>query len=108
MCLPDCWPIMTPTRDKSYEDSLGRSLRDPAEFAAYIDAVIETRDHAALLLALRQAASARGFVDEAACTVPGRKALFTAMAEVDALTVVTLSQVLHALGLRLTVTPSHV
>ena len=51
---------MTAPRDKRYEDSLLQSLQDPAEAAAYIDAVLETGDQAALLLALRQVAGAHG------------------------------------------------
>jgi DNA-binding phage protein len=54
---------MTTPRDKSYEDSLLQSLQDPAEAAAYIDAVLETGDRAALLLALRQVASAHGMAE---------------------------------------------
>lgn len=44
----------TAPRDVSYDDYLTTSLTDPAEAAAYLDAVIEMEDTPALLLALRQ------------------------------------------------------
>lgn len=37
-------------RDKSYDESLDAALRDPVEAAAYLEAVIEMDDPAALLL----------------------------------------------------------
>jgi len=43
-----------------YEDWLIEQLKNPAEAAAYLEAVIEERDQAALMLALRQVALARG------------------------------------------------
>ncbi len=48
---------MSGPRDKSYDDSLCESLKDPAEAAAYVDAVLELDDPAALLLALKQVAA---------------------------------------------------
>lgn len=45
-------------RDKSYEASTVATIRDPAEAAAYLEAVIELDDPAALLVALRQIAKA--------------------------------------------------
>ncbi len=41
-------------------------LKDPAEAAAYLEAVIEDDDQAALMLALRQVAQARGGIAEIA------------------------------------------
>jgi probable addiction module antidote protein len=98
---------MTTPRDKSYEDSLLQSLQDPAEAAAYIDAVLETGDRAALLLALRQVASAHGMAEVARRAELGEKTLFKSLAEEGNPTLATLTSVLHAVGLRLTVTPQH-
>lgn len=47
-------------RDTNYDESLGAALLDPVEAAAYLDAVIEMDNPAALLLALRQVAKAHG------------------------------------------------
>ena len=47
-------------RDKSYDELLGNSLIDPVQAAAYLKAVLELEDQAALLLALRQIAKFHG------------------------------------------------
>ena len=47
-------------RDKSDEVNLMQSLQDPEEAAACIDPVMELKDKAALLLALRWVAKAHG------------------------------------------------
>ena len=54
---------MKANRDKSYTQALEASLSDPAEAAAYLGAVIELDDKAALLLALRHVAQARGMAE---------------------------------------------
>ena len=46
----------------SYEGWLIEQLKDPAEAAAYLEAVIEEGDQAAIMLALRQVAQAQGGV----------------------------------------------
>ena len=97
---------MTAPRDKSYEDSLLQSLRDPAEAAAYIDAVLETGDQAALLLALRQVAGAHGMAEVARRADLGGKTLFKTLTDDGNPTLATLTGVLHAVGLRLSVTPA--
>lgn len=47
-------------RDSSFGDYLIESMKDPAEAAAYIEAVLELDDPAALLVALRLVANAHG------------------------------------------------
>jgi probable addiction module antidote protein len=98
---------MTHPRDKSYEESLVQALQDPAEAAAYIDAMLEMGDQAALLLALRQVAAAHGMAEVARRAELGEKTLFKSLAEEGNPTLATLTRVLHAVGLRLTVTPAH-
>lgn len=44
---------MNAPRDASFDDYLGGVLKDPAEAAAYMEAVMELDDPAALLVALR-------------------------------------------------------
>ena len=46
--------IQDAPRNASYQGYLLESLKDPEEAAAYIEAVLELDDSAALLLALRQ------------------------------------------------------
>jgi DNA-binding phage protein len=68
---------MTAPRDVSYDDYLTTSLTDPAEAAAYLDAVIEMEDTPALLLALRQVAKA----EVAHRADEGDKTLFRALSK---------------------------
>ena len=56
-----------------YESWLIAQLKDPAEAAAYLEAVLEDGDQAAFMLALRQVAQAQGGVAKSA-----RKARLTA------------------------------
>lgn len=96
---------MNAPRDVSYDDYLTASLTDPTEAAAYLDAVMELEDAPALLLALRQVAKAHGMAEVARRADVGDKTLFRALSETGNPTVDTLSKVLHAMGLRLSVAP---
>ena len=51
---------MNAPRDKSYDDSLTAALTDPDEAAAYLDAVMELADPAALVVALQKVLHAVG------------------------------------------------
>lgn len=92
-------------RDKSYDKVVTQALTDPAEAAAYIEATLELDDPAALLVALRQVAKAHGMAEVARRANVGEKSLFRSLSEDGNPTIGTLSKVLHALGLRLSVTP---
>lgn len=91
-------------RDKSYEAATIAAMRDPMEAAAYLAAVIELDDPAALLVALRQIAKAHGMAEVARRAELGEKTLFRALSEKGNPTLATVHKVLHAVGLRLTVT----
>jgi len=85
-----------------YEDWLIEQLKNPAEAAAYLEAVIEERDQAALMLALRQVALARGGMAQIA-----RKAKLTREATYKMLSrsgnpeLRSLTSMLEAAGLRI-------
>lgn len=96
---------MNTPRDKDYSASLQDSLTDPQEAAAYLDAVMELEDSAALLVALRHIAQAHGMSEITKRADVGEKALFKALSDKGNPTLSTLTKVLHALGLRLSVTP---
>ena len=98
---------MTVPRDKSYDESLTAALTDPEEAAAYLDAVMELEDPAALVLALRQVAKAHGMAEVARRADMGGKTLFRSLGENGNPTLATLQKVLHAVGLRLSVTALH-
>jgi probable addiction module antidote protein len=97
---------MNAPRDVSYDDYLTASLTDPTEAAAYLDAIMELADHTALLLALRQVAKAHGMAEIARRAEVGDKTLFKALSENGNPTLDTVNKVLHAMGLRLSVTPA--
>ena len=89
-----------------YESWLIERLKSPAEAAAYLEAVIEEGDQAAIMLALRQVAMARGGMAEVA-----RKAKLTREATYKMLSrsgnpeLRSLTSVLEATGLRIAVKP---
>lgn len=90
----------------AYEPWLIEQLKDPAEAAAYLEAVIEEGDQAALMLALRQVAQAQGGVSQIA-----RKAKLTREATYKMLSksgnpeLRSLNAVLKATGLRIALKP---
>lgn len=96
---------MTAPRHVSFDEVLLPMLTDPAEAAAYLDAVLELEDPGALLVALRQVAKAHGMAEVARRTGVGDKTLFRALAENGNPTLDTMTKVLHAVGLRLSVAP---
>jgi probable addiction module antidote protein len=96
---------MNAPRDKSYEEVLVPLLTDPAEAAAYLDAVIEMDDPAAMLVALRQVAKAHGMAEVARRAGLGDKSLFRALSPNGNPTLTTVHKALHAMGLRLSVQP---
>ena len=98
---------MNAPRNVSYQGYVLESLKDPEEAAAYIEAVLELDDSAALLLALRQVAKAHGMAEVARRADVGEKSLFRDLSENGNPTITTLHKVLHAVGLRLSVTPAH-
>jgi probable addiction module antidote protein len=94
-------------RDASFDDYMAESMKDPAEAAAYIEAVMELDDPAALLVALRHVAKAHGMAEVARRAGVGDKMLFRALSAEGNPTLTTVHKVLHAVGLRLSVAPAH-
>lgn len=97
---------MTAPRDKSYTDATIQALTDPQEAAAYLDAVLELEEPAALLVALRHVAAAHGMAEVTRRAGVGEKSLFRALSDKGNPTLDTVTKVLHAMGLRLSVTPA--
>lgn len=93
-------------KSKSITDTLNSYLQDPAEASAYLDAVLESGDNAALLVALRDVVDARGGVSELAAEKGlSRETLYRTLAEGGNPTLDTLSKVLEFAGLRVSVLP---
>ena len=98
---------MNAPRDASFDDYIVKTMKDPAEAAAYIEAAIELDDPAALLVALRQVAKAHGMAEVARRADVGDKVLFKALSADGNPTLTTIHKVLQAVGLRLSVVPAH-
>ncbi len=96
---------MTAPRDVSFDDYMVQSMKDPAQAAAYIEAMINLEDPAALLVALRQVAKAHGMAEVARQADVSDKNLFKALSATGNPTLATVHKVLAAVGLRLSVEP---
>lgn len=96
---------MTTPHDVSFDDYMVQSMKDPAQAAAYIEAVIDLEDPAALLMALRHVAKAHGMAEVARRADVGDKTLFKALSATGNPTLATVHKVLAAVGLRLSVEP---
>ena len=82
-------------------------LKDPANAAAYVEAAIEEGDPAGLLQALRNIAEARGGIARIAeKTGLNREALYRTLSKRGNPQLKSLAAILHATGLRLSVTPA--
>ena len=81
------------------------TLKGPVEAAAYVGAVLELDDPAALLVALRHVAKAHGMAEVGRRADMGDKTLFRALSEDGNPTLSTITKVLHAVGLRISVVP---
>lgn len=93
-------------KSKSVTDTLNNYLQDPEEASAYLDAVLDSGDNSALLVALRDVVDARGGVSELAAEKGlSRETLYRTLAEGGNPTLDTLSKVLEFAGLRVSVLP---
>ena len=92
-------------RSKNYQDSLLESLSDANEAAAYLNAALEDGDNQVFLLALRNVADARlGSMSKLAeATGLNRESLYRMLSENGNPELNSLSRLLQALGLKLTV-----
>jgi probable addiction module antidote protein len=87
-----------------YEDWLIENLKDRKEAAAYLEAAIEDGDQAVLMLALRHVALAQGGVAEVARRANlTREATYKMLSKVGNPALSSLTAVLAATGLRLSV-----
>ena len=91
---------------RPYEPWLIEQLKDPAEAAAYLEAVIEDGDQAALMLALRQVAQAQGGIAKVARRAKlTREATYKMLSKSGNPELRSLNAVLRATGLRIAVRP---
>jgi probable addiction module antidote protein len=91
---------------RSYDDWVIDQLKDPKEAAAYLEAAIEDGDQGVLMLALRHVALALGGVAEIARRSRlTREATYRMLSESGNPELKSLTAVLAAAGLRLSVKP---
>ena len=89
-----------------YEEWLVERLKDPAEAAGYLEAVIEEGHQGALMLALRQVAMAQGGVASIARRAKlTREAAYRMLSKSGNPELRSLTAILAAAGLRLSVRP---
>lgn len=87
---------------KSYQEELIRSLKDPKEATAYINAALEEKDTPEVfLLALKNVAEAFGFSKLAKKTHLNRENLYRMLSEKGNPEFNSLNALLNGLGLRL-------
>ena len=92
-----------PKRTRKYEDSLEKSLKNPVEAAAYLNAHLEKDDDDSeelFLLALRDVAKAYGISEIAQNTGLGRESLYEALSVDGNPRLTTLKDLLDSMGLR--------
>ena len=90
-----------------YTTQLIEDLKDPAEAAAYLEAALAEGDGQGLLVAMRHVAAAHGGMTTIARqTGLSRESLYRAFSKRGNPTVATLTSVLAATGLRLSIQPA--
>ncbi len=99
---------LVPTRvpaAKQWNEYLHKSLEDPREAAAFLNAALDEGDPAVFLLALRHVAEARGISKLADRSNVNREHAYRILSKRGNPQLATLSAILDALDLRLAVEP---
>jgi probable addiction module antidote protein len=89
-----------------YEDGLNVRLKDPFYAAEYLNAYLTENDEDAVeafLLALRDVATAQGIAELSKKSALGRESLYKSLSKVGNPKIATLTMLLNAMGLRLSV-----
>ena len=92
----------------SYNEGLERRLKNPAYASEYLMTCLEDREgdsEELFLMALRDIAKAHGFQWIAKRTQLGRESLYKAISEKGNPTLSTLTSILDAMGLRISIKP---
>jgi probable addiction module antidote protein len=93
-------------KSRPYEETLKETLASPEDAAEYLNAALEDGDPAVFLLALKDVANVHGGLGRLAEAANlNRESMYRMLSEDGNPRVSSLSAVLHALGLRLSITP---
>jgi probable addiction module antidote protein len=91
---------------KSYEESLIKSLKDPAEASAYLQAALDDGDPKVFLLALKNVTLALGGVSKLAKKAKlNRETLYRTLSRRGNPELTTLHSIIGALGMEITIRP---
>ena len=91
-------------RTKSYQEYLIKSLKNPKEASAYLNAALEEKDTAVFLLALRNVAEAFGGLAVISKKAHlNRESLYRMLSEKGNPEIASLEAILESIGLRLAV-----
>ena len=92
---------------KKYREHLLKSLQDPKEAAAYLDACLEDEDSYVFLLALKDVADARGGVGQLSKKSSlNRQSLYRSLSRTGNPKLVNVCTILASLGLQFHITPA--
>lgn len=95
-------------RTKSYKEHLSKSLKNPKEAAAYLDACLEDDDPRVFLLALKDVAESRGGMSELARNSSlNRQSLYRSLSKSGNPKLVNVCAILSSLGLEFHITPAN-
>jgi probable addiction module antidote protein len=94
-------------KTKSYKEHLVKSLQDPKEAAAYLDACLEDGNLHIFLLALKDVAEARGgMTGLAKKSALNRQSLYRSLSRTGNPKLVNVCTILASLGLEFHITPA--
>lgn len=94
-------------KTRKYKEHLLKSLGDPQEAAAYLDACLEDEDPHVFLLALKDVADARGGMGELSKrSALNRQSLYRSLSRTGNPKLVNVCTILASLGLELHITPA--
>lgn len=92
---------------KKYKEHLLKSLEDPKEAAAYLDACLEDEDPHIFLLALKDVAEARGGMGELSKKSSlNRQSLYRSLSKTGNPKLINVRTMLASLGLKFHITPA--
>jgi probable addiction module antidote protein len=93
-------------RTRPYRETLKENLADPRFAAAYLTAALEDADASVFLLALKDVANVHGGMAKLAETTSlNRESLYRMLSEDGNPRISSLTAILQALGLKLSITP---
>src|ERR1700684_2651717 len=94
-------------RTKNYKEHLLKSLQDPKEAAAYLDACLEDEDPCVFLLALKDVAKARGGMSQLSKkSLLNRPSLYRTFSKTGNPKLINVCTILASLGLEFHITPA--